>query len=203
QPRRAGVRPDEGDQDGLRPERSREARVERRVRSRGHPAPGERLHPGDVRPGGQGRAPVGPQWPIHPACTRVQPGSHPDVFALAPRCIRACSRARSSGSALEDCSGSRDAAATFPVNADPTERVLWAAMTSPRLVRAAPEPLPARSDDELMTLAQAGLREAFAVLVERHAERLVQVCARFVNDGELGAELAQETWVALWTERAK
>jgi len=76
-------------------------------------------------------------------------------------------------------------------------------MTSPRLVRAAPEPLPARSDDELMTLAQAGLRDAFAVLVERHAERLVQVCARFVNDGELGAELAQDTWVSLWSERAK
>ena len=76
-------------------------------------------------------------------------------------------------------------------------------MTFPRLVRAAPEPLPARSDDELMTLAQAGLRDAFAVLVERHAERLVHVCARFVDDGELGAELAQETWVALWSERAR
>jgi RNA polymerase sigma-70 factor, ECF subfamily len=79
-------------------------------------------------------------------------------------------------------------------------------MTFPRLVQAAPRPLATlgdRGDDELMTLAQAGLREAFAVLVERHAERLVQVCARFVNDGDLGAELAQETWVTLWTQRAK
>jgi RNA polymerase sigma-70 factor (ECF subfamily) len=79
-------------------------------------------------------------------------------------------------------------------------------MTFPRLVQAAPPPLATlgeRGDDELMTLAQAGLREAFAVLVERHAERLVQVCARFVNDGDLGAELAQETWVTVWTQRAK
>jgi RNA polymerase sigma-70 factor (ECF subfamily) len=77
-------------------------------------------------------------------------------------------------------------------------------MTFPRLVQA-PEPpatLEQRSDDELMTLAQSGLRDAFAVLVERHAQHLVQVCARFVNDGELGAELAQETWVAIWTQRA-
>jgi RNA polymerase sigma factor (sigma-70 family) len=78
-------------------------------------------------------------------------------------------------------------------------------MTFPRLVQG-PEPpatLDQRSDDELMTLAQSGLRDAFAVLVERHAQRLVQVCARFVNDGDLGAELAQETWVAVWTHRAK
>jgi RNA polymerase sigma factor (sigma-70 family) len=78
-------------------------------------------------------------------------------------------------------------------------------MTFPRLVKG-PEPpatLDQRSDDELMTLAQAGMRDAFAVLVERHAQRLVQVCARFVNDGDLGAELAQETWVAVWTHRAK
>jgi RNA polymerase sigma factor (sigma-70 family) len=78
-------------------------------------------------------------------------------------------------------------------------------MTFPRLVQAhePPATLDQRSDDELMTLAQAGLRDAFAVLVERHAQRLVQVCARFVNDGDLGAELAQETWVAVWTQRAK
>jgi RNA polymerase sigma-70 factor (ECF subfamily) len=63
--------------------------------------------------------------------------------------------------------------------------------------------LPDRTDDELMTLAQAGVREAFAVLVARHAERLVQTCSRFVNDAAAGAELAQETWAAVWTARAQ
>jgi RNA polymerase sigma-70 factor, ECF subfamily len=63
--------------------------------------------------------------------------------------------------------------------------------------------LPERSDDELMLLAQGGAREAFAVLVERYALRLVQLCARFVNDAELGVELAQETWVGIWEQRAR
>jgi RNA polymerase sigma-70 factor, ECF subfamily len=63
--------------------------------------------------------------------------------------------------------------------------------------------LPERTDDELMLLAQGGLREAFAVLVERYALRLVQICARFVNDAELGVELAQETWVGIWEQRAR
>jgi RNA polymerase sigma-70 factor, ECF subfamily len=73
-------------------------------------------------------------------------------------------------------------------------------MRAPRLVPP-PGPLSDRTDDELMTLAQAGVREAFAVLVERHAERLVRACARFVGDSEAGAEIAQETWVAVWARR--
>jgi RNA polymerase sigma-70 factor (ECF subfamily) len=72
-----------------------------------------------------------------------------------------------------------------------------------RLVPAPSRELPERSDDELMQLAQGGTREAFAVLVERYAQRLVQVCARFVNDAELGLELAQETWVSVWLQRAR
>jgi RNA polymerase sigma factor (sigma-70 family) len=76
-------------------------------------------------------------------------------------------------------------------------------MPAPRLVKSLPEPLPSRSDDELMTLAQAGVHEAFRVLVERHAERLVHACSRFVNDGAVGADLAQETWVAVWAARSQ
>ena len=53
-----------------------------------------------------------------------------------------------------------------------------------------------------MTLAQAGLREAFDVLVERHAARLVRTCARFAGDPDEAAELAQETWVGIWSQRA-
>ena len=75
-------------------------------------------------------------------------------------------------------------------------------MPSPRLVRLAPGSLLERSDDELMALAQAGLREAFAVLVERHAERLVHACSAFVHDSGAGVELAQETWVTIWAQRS-
>jgi RNA polymerase sigma-70 factor (ECF subfamily) len=79
-------------------------------------------------------------------------------------------------------------------------------MPTPPFLQLVPAPvgaLPERSDDELMILAQGGAREAFAVLVERHALRLVQICARFVNDAELGVELAQETWVGIWAQRAQ
>ncbi len=75
-------------------------------------------------------------------------------------------------------------------------------MPSPRLVRLAPGSLLERSDDELMALAQAGVREAFAVLVERHAERLVRACSAFVHDSAAGVELAQETWVTIWAQRS-
>jgi RNA polymerase sigma-70 factor, ECF subfamily len=79
-------------------------------------------------------------------------------------------------------------------------------MAFPRLVRV-PEPpedaLAARSDDELMELSRAGLRSAFAVLVERYAARVVNLCSRFVNDAQLGRELAQDTWVLVWQGREK
>lgn len=87
-------------------------------------------------------------------------------------------------------------------------------MVLPRLVRAkdppqaplapdglAPDGLTERSDDELMILSQAGLKSAFAVLVERHAKRVVGLCSRFVNSAHLGQELAQDTWVMVWHGR--
>jgi RNA polymerase sigma-70 factor (ECF subfamily) len=74
-------------------------------------------------------------------------------------------------------------------------------MPFPRLVRLAPGSLLERSDDELMALAQAGVREAFAALVDRHAERLVHACSAFVHDSGAGVELAQETWVTIWAQR--
>lgn len=54
-----------------------------------------------------------------------------------------------------------------------------------------------------MALAQADIREAFAVLVERHARRIVRLCARYSGNAELGAELAQATWVEVWFRRAQ
>jgi RNA polymerase sigma-70 factor, ECF subfamily len=79
-------------------------------------------------------------------------------------------------------------------------------MAFPRLVRTEDPPraaLIARSDDELMALAGAGLRSAFEVLVERHAERLVSLCSRFVNDAQRGRELAQDSWVLVWQGRER
>jgi RNA polymerase sigma-70 factor, ECF subfamily len=76
-------------------------------------------------------------------------------------------------------------------------------MPAPRLVRLASGSLPERGDDELMALAQAGVREAFAVLVERHAVRLVRACSAFVHDSTAGAEIAQETWVTIWAQRSQ
>jgi len=78
-------------------------------------------------------------------------------------------------------------------------------MTSPRLVGSEPAaaPLEERTDDELMTLAQAGAREAFAVLVGRHALRVFEACSRFTGDRSAGAELAQATWAAIWEHRLR
>jgi RNA polymerase sigma-70 factor (ECF subfamily) len=58
-------------------------------------------------------------------------------------------------------------------------------------------------DDALMALARAGHRDAFAVLVERHAARVASTCVRLVQDQAMGLELAQETWLAVWSERAR
>jgi RNA polymerase sigma-70 factor (ECF subfamily) len=79
-------------------------------------------------------------------------------------------------------------------------------MSFPRLVRPEETPrdaLSERSDDELMLLARAGVKAAFEVLVERHAVRVVRLCSRFVNDADLGRELAQDCWVEVWRARDK
>jgi RNA polymerase sigma-70 factor (ECF subfamily) len=78
-------------------------------------------------------------------------------------------------------------------------------MRSPRLVppEVGGTPLEERTDDELMTLSQAGVREAFAVVVERHALRVVGTCSRFAGDRQAGMELAQETWASIWEHRSR
>lgn len=63
--------------------------------------------------------------------------------------------------------------------------------------------LDARSDDELMLLAQGGSTAAFSALVSRHGARLSNVCTRFLGDPDLGAELAQEAWVTAWERRGQ
>jgi RNA polymerase sigma-70 factor (ECF subfamily) len=79
-------------------------------------------------------------------------------------------------------------------------------MAFPRLVQPlepAADALPGCTDDELMALCRVGLRPAFRVLMERHAERVVRTCVRFVADPQLGRELAQDTWVLVWQGRDK
>lgn len=62
--------------------------------------------------------------------------------------------------------------------------------------------LRARSDDELMLLASGGQKDAFRILVERHAKRVVRFCFRMVGDLRAAEDLAQETWLAVWNARA-
>jgi len=63
------------------------------------------------------------------------------------------------------------------------------------------EPLPGRSDDELMLLSSRGLHAAFEALVRRHARRLLGFCARQVGGQVPGEDLAQEIWLAVWDHR--
>jgi RNA polymerase sigma-70 factor (ECF subfamily) len=91
-------------------------------------------------------------------------------------------------------------------NAGLCRGVLPFVMQFPRLVQPTPAqalPLSGRDDGTLMALAQAGSREAFAALVERHALRVVQSCLRFTGDREQARELAQEVWVTVWRSRAR
>lgn len=78
-------------------------------------------------------------------------------------------------------------------------------MTRPnlRLLPAADPSLSEQTDDRLMQLAQAGLQPAFEALVERHATRVVAVCSRYERDHSVALELAQETWVSVWEQRAR
>jgi RNA polymerase sigma-70 factor (ECF subfamily) len=52
-----------------------------------------------------------------------------------------------------------------------------------------------------MVLARAGAREAFAALVARHMGRLSGFCARMTGDPGRAEELAQETWLQVWSAR--
>jgi RNA polymerase sigma-70 factor (ECF subfamily) len=58
-----------------------------------------------------------------------------------------------------------------------------------------------RDDDALMLLAAAGRRDAYRVLVERHAQRVFRFCFRITNDRRVAEELAQEVWLAVWNAR--
>lgn len=57
------------------------------------------------------------------------------------------------------------------------------------------------SDEALMRAAREGDRVAFSRLARRHAARVVAYCARHTRDVATAEEVAQETWLALWSAR--
>lgn len=50
-------------------------------------------------------------------------------------------------------------------------------------------------DAELVRLAQAGQRDAFDLIVQRHQRRVYQLCYRFVGNHEDASDLAQDAFV--------
>jgi len=50
-------------------------------------------------------------------------------------------------------------------------------------------------DAELVRLAQAGERDAFDAIVQRHQRRIYQLCYRFVGNHEDASDLAQDVFV--------
>ncbi|HXG56176.1 MAG TPA: sigma-70 family RNA polymerase sigma factor [Vicinamibacterales bacterium] len=50
-------------------------------------------------------------------------------------------------------------------------------------------------DAELVRLAQAGRREAFDAIVQRHQKQVYQLCYRFVGNHEDASDLAQDAFV--------
>jgi RNA polymerase sigma-70 factor (ECF subfamily) len=59
-------------------------------------------------------------------------------------------------------------------------------------------PLSRRTDDELMLLARAGLREAFDTIVARHQSQALRVAARRLRQPSLAADVAQRTFLDLY-----
>ncbi|HEY3497655.1 MAG TPA: sigma-70 family RNA polymerase sigma factor [Polyangiaceae bacterium] len=61
----------------------------------------------------------------------------------------------------------------------------------------------ASGDDELMALAGGGSERAFDALVRRHQARVLRLAHRYLGDSALAADVAQNTFVALFRSRAE
>lgn len=79
----------------------------------------------------------------------------------------------------------------------------------PATPRPSPGPLPPRAnlrpmptssstDEELVEQAQGGDRDAFEILVRRHADRLYAVVVRFTGGTEEAEDVTQETFLRAW-----
>ena len=58
------------------------------------------------------------------------------------------------------------------------------------------------SDEELMEEIVRGSEEAFAALVTRYQNRIVNVVSRLINDRDRAQEIAQETFLRVLNETA-
>lgn len=63
-----------------------------------------------------------------------------------------------------------------------------------------PDPLTARSDEELVALFLKGQTEAFGVLVRRYERELYGYLRRYVGDSTLAEDVFQNTFVQLYTK---
>lgn len=77
--------------------------------------------------------------------------------------------------------------------------------TAPKLslVRSGAEPpsgvgLTERSDDDLMLLARGGVDGAFDALIRRHQARVLRLALRYLGERALAADVAQNTFVAMF-----
>ena len=61
----------------------------------------------------------------------------------------------------------------------------------------------AATDSQLVVRARAGDRDAFGVLLLRHRERLLRVCAAILGDPDLGADAAQEATLVAWLQLSR
>ena len=68
---------------------------------------------------------------------------------------------------------------------------------------AEPAELERGNDEQLMVLAAAGAKTAFAVLVGRYLPRVTKYCTRFAGQASTAEELAQEIFLELWVRRAR
>jgi RNA polymerase sigma-70 factor (ECF subfamily) len=68
----------------------------------------------------------------------------------------------------------------------------------PRAAPAAADGLEARSDDQLMALSRSGLESAFEVLIRRHQGRMLRLAMRYLGSPSLAADVAQDTFVAVF-----
>jgi RNA polymerase sigma-70 factor (ECF subfamily) len=56
-------------------------------------------------------------------------------------------------------------------------------------------------DDDLMQLIQAGRQEAFELLIRRYQQMVVRLATYFLGDFQLGMDVTQDVFLALWAER--
>lgn len=65
-----------------------------------------------------------------------------------------------------------------------------------------PAAWPEKDDHELLALLQQGSGQAFASLVERHAERFYRLTYRFLQDRAAAEDIVQDAFLKLWENPA-